>query len=88
MRILPIKVYLREENVVTGAGVRLEDFGHMVLQIQVKARISNRWVQISHFKVTNCSQTLILMIVSTLSSFFLFFMGHVGFSNKASNYKV
>ena len=88
MRILPIEVYLREENVVTGAGVRLEDFGHMVLQIQVKARISNRWVQISHFKVTNCSQTLILMIVSTLSSFFLFFMGHVGFSNKASNYKV
>ena len=66
MRILPIKVYLREENVVTGAGVRLEDFGHMVLQIQVKARISNRWVQISHFKVTNCSQTLILMILSTL----------------------
>ena len=58
MRILPIEVYLREENVVTGAGVRLEDFD------------------------------LILMIVSTLSSFFLFFMGHVGFSNKASNNKV
>ena len=75
MRILPIEVYLREENVVTGAGVRLEDFGHMVLQIQVKARISNKWVQISHFKVTNCLQTLILTILSTLSSLFSLLYG-------------
>ena len=75
MGILPIEVYLREENVVTGAGVRLEDFGHMVLQIQVNARISNKWVQISHFKVTNCLQTLILTILSTLSSLFSLLYG-------------
>ena len=75
MRILPIEVYLREENVVTGAGVRLEDFEHMVLQIQVNARISNKWVQISHFKVTNCLQKLILTILSTLSSLFSLLYG-------------
>ncbi|XP_022808244.1 uncharacterized protein LOC111345230 isoform X2 [Stylophora pistillata] len=46
-----IEVHLRKESFITAASIRLKDNRHKVRQIYLKARISNKWVQIGrHFK--------------------------------------
>ena len=67
LNTLSIEIHLRKGNVITAASVHLEDIRREDQQIQIRARISNRLVQINHFKVTNCLQILISMIIFTSS---------------------
>lgn len=50
LNTISIEVRLRKGNVITAASVHLEDIRSEDQQIQIRARISNRLVQINHFK--------------------------------------